>query len=425
MHIKTFPFVSARFFLALIVLMFGTSGTSRAQNQNGSISGTVVDSQQKAVPNASITATEITTKSTNTATTDDQGHFVFPEMVPGMYVIAVEAAGFKKYSQENVVLHVNEKLVLTSLALEVGAVTETVTVTEQQVQLKTESAEISDTLENKQMENLAVNGRSPLSFVALTPGVSSQVNVETAGTGGISSFAANGVRNNSNQITINGIGDIDTGLNGVQNVTVSLDSVQEFTILTGIYQAQYGRSSGAQINLVTKSGTQKFPGSGYIYHRNEGMNANDFIDSEQGFPKPLFRYNDPGYTIGGPIYLPAHFNTKKDKLFFFWSQEFQRQLIPQATRDNVWIPTAAEATGDFSADASPYIKDPLSSQPCAAPSGSTQAQTGGCFDGLKNGVATLGVIPTNRLYTAGLTYLSLLSHLDPNALPVNENGGEL
>src|SRR5262249_53038336 len=159
-----------------------------------------------------------------------------------------------------------------------------------------------------------------LSLVTLTPGVSSQVTVEAASTIGISEFAANGVRNNSNNMTINGIGDMDTGLNGDQNVTISQDAIQEFTVLTGIYQAQYGRSSGAQVNVVTKSGTSDFHGAAYIFHRNEGMNANSFINNENGQAKALFRFNDPGYNIGGPIYIPDHFNTGKDKLFFFWSQ---------------------------------------------------------------------------------------------------------
>lgn len=427
MQMKKSVSLGTRLVVALIVLCFGIAGLSRAQNESGSISGNVLDPQHKAVPNAPVTVTSGDQKFSTSANTDNEGHYSFPVLPPGTYELSIAATGFKAFQQQGVVLHVNDKLVLPDISLEVGTISESVTVTSVAPTLKTESAELSDTLENKQMQNIAVNGRSPLSLVTLTPGVASQVSVETAGTAGISEFSANGTRNNSNNLTINGIGDIDTGLNGVQNVTVSLDSVQEFTILTGIYQAQYGRSSGAQVNLVTKSGTSQFHGSGYWYHRNEGLNANNAYLKEEAatlpggetnpaYRRPLFRLNDPGYTIGGPIYIPGHFNSNKDKLFFFWSEEFQRQLVPVGAT-NVWIPTAAEASGDFSGDANPYIKDPLSSQPC----NQAAAQTAGCFQGLKNGVPTLGVIPANRLYGPGLTYLQLLSNLNPSAATVSSS----
>ncbi|HUI80015.1 MAG TPA: carboxypeptidase regulatory-like domain-containing protein [Bryobacteraceae bacterium] len=353
-----------------------------AQPTSGSITGSVVDAQRGAVLGATVTASDTDQNIRFTSKSDETGRFVFPQVPAGNYTLRVEAQGFKAFTQSEIAVHANDHLTLGDLVMQVGAITESVEVTGAASTLKTESAEASDTLENKQIENIAVNGRSPLDLVKLVPGVSSQVNLETAGTGGISSFAANGVRNNANNMTLNGVTNIDTGLNGVSNVTVSLDSVQEFKILTGVYQAQYGRSSGAQINMVTKSGTTSFHGSGYWFHRNEGLNANNWANNVQGLPRALFRFNDPGYTIGGPIYIPHHFNTAKTKLFFFWSQEFQRQLNPRAVT-NALVPTALERQGDFSQSGG--VTDPLTGQPFPN-----------------------GVIPAERRYAPGFAAMNLL-----------------
>ncbi|MEI9975650.1 MAG: Plug domain-containing protein [Ignavibacteriota bacterium] len=186
-----------------------------------------------------------------------------------------------------------------------------------------------------QIENIAVNSRSYLDLVKLVPGVVSTVNLTTAGTGGPQNIAANGNRYNSNNVTLNGLSNIDSGSNGNVNASISLDSVQEYKILTGVYQAEYGRSMGAQISVLTKSGSSEFHGSAYWFHRHDDLNANTWINNRQpigggGNPRALFRFNDLGYTIGGPILLPKL--KTKDKLFFFWSEEFQRQLKPTPPR---------------------------------------------------------------------------------------------
>ena len=142
----------------------------------------------------------------------------------------------------------------------------------------------------------------------------------------------NGARPSQNQLSINGIGNVDTGNNGGMNVSVSTDSIAEFKMLTGSYQAEYGRSVGGQIALVTKSGTDQFHGSGYWYHRNDSLNANTFLNNVRGLAKPLFRYNDPGYTIGGPVYIPKVFERARHKAFFFFSQEWQHQLVPNTAQ---------------------------------------------------------------------------------------------
>jgi Carboxypeptidase regulatory-like domain/TonB-dependent Receptor Plug Domain len=358
------------------------------QTTSGSIAGSVVDAQHAAVPNAAVTALEQEQKVTFSTKTDEAGRFVFAQAPPGTYTLNISASGFKKYERRGITLNANDKLALGEIPMEVGAVNETIEVSATAVTLQTESAERSSALVAKQMENIAVNGRSYLDLVKLVPGVVSTVSLATAGPGGLGNISANGTRTNSNQLTINGISNVDTGSNGGANVTMSLDSIQEFKILTGVYQAEYGRSMGAQISVVTKSGSSDLHGSGYWFHRHDGLNANNWLNNRNGLPRQLFRFNDLGATIGGPVYIPKVFRNRQ-KLFFFYSEEFQRQLRPQGVRQ-LTVPTALERKGDFSQSVdnngnSFIIKDPLSGNP---------------FPG--------NAIPSNRLYAPGIAVLNML-----------------
>jgi hypothetical protein len=397
---EEFRMRSTHWLCSALVVLVGLSIAAFGQTTSGSISGSVSDAQGAVIPGASVTAAEESRKFTLNTNSDETGRFVFAQVPPGTYTISIELAGFKRFDRKNIVLSANDRLVLGTLKIEVGQVTDSVSVTAEAVLLKTESAERSDTLVARQIENIGVNGRSPLALMALVPGVVATGDFRTGGPGGLGNISANGSRNNQNQYTINGISNVDTGSGGSVNVTVSQDSVQEFKVLAGVYQAEYGRSAGTQISVVTKSGTSEFHGSGYWFHRHDSLNANTWLNNRQGLPRGLQRFNDVGYTIGGPV--------KKDKVFFFFSQEYQRQLRPQAVRNRT-VPTLLERNGDFSqsVDSSgkpyPYIKDPLSTQPCTA------ANTSGCFsDG-----GVLGRIPAGRLYGPGMALLKMLPA--PNA----------
>src|SRR5579872_529164 len=304
---------------SILTLSLVLCGIGYAQTTSGSIAGTIVDSQHAALTNAGVTAREQEQKFTLTTKTDDAGRFVFTQVPPGTYTISVEAPGFKKFDRAGIVLNANDKLAVGEMVMEVGAITEQIEVSATAVTLQTESAERSEALVSKQMENIAVNSRSYLDLVKLVPGVVSTVNLQTAGPGGLANISANGTRTNSNQLTINGISNVDTGSNGSVNVTLSLDSVSEFKILTGVYQAEYGRSMGAQISVVTKSGSSDLHGSGYWFHRNDSLNANNWLNNRNNLPRNLFRFNDLGATFGGPVYIPKVIK-EKDKLFFFWSE---------------------------------------------------------------------------------------------------------
>jgi hypothetical protein len=388
---------------------------SFAQTTSSSIAGSVVDQQGAAIPNARVSATEQTRNFTLNTVTDSQGRFVFPQAQPGSYNVTVEAEGFKKFEQQNLTVYSNQKISVGKLVLEVGQISQSVEVTASNVQLQTESGERSQTLNSKQIQSIAINGRSYLPLVALTPGVTTYPDLQTAGHGGVGSISANGARQNQNNLTLDGIGDVDTGNNGDQLATISLDSVQEFRVLTSNYQAEYGRSAGAQISVVTKSGTSDFHGSGYIYHRNEGLNANNWMNNRDGLPRKLYRYNDAGYTIGGPIYIPKVLNTNKDKFFFFFSQEYQEQLKPQDLH-RVTVPTALERTGDFSQSVDkngnpfPYIRDYSTGLPC------NSTNIAGCYQ--YGGV--LGRIDPTKLSALGLNILK--AYPLPNAQSAGNQG---
>lgn len=373
-----------------------------AQTSSGSISGTIVDVTHATVPNAAVTAIEQDKKFTLTTSVDTAGRFVFATVPPGNYRIEVKAAGFKEYAQSGIVLDSNDRLALGELTMQVGAVTERIEISATAVTLQTESAERSATLVSKQMENIAVNSRSPLALVGLAPGVVSTANLAVGGPGGVANISANGVRPNSNQLNINGISNVDTGNNGGPNATLSLDSIAEFKILTGVYQAEYGRAMGVQINMVTKSGSNELHGTGYFFHRNESLNANTWTNNRLpigsgGNPRGLFRLNDVGFTLGGPVVIPKVINGRQ-KLFFFVSQEYQRQLRPQGVR-NVTLPTVAERGGDYSKSVDSNgnfvtIYDPAT----------TGCVGSNCYNG--HTPFPNNIIPTNRLYKPGIALLN-------------------
>jgi hypothetical protein len=372
----------------LLLLSLG----GHTQTIDGSISGRVVDPQGAAVQNATITIGEAEKGLKLPTKSAGGGEFTVPGLSPGTYSITIEAPGFKKLVRNNVALNANEKLAVGTLSLEVGAVSEQIEVTAQAALLQTESVERSNAIVGKQVENIEVNGRNALDMAKLVPGVQFTTGSNYAigsSSNGANDFTVNGARPSQNQLSINGIGNVDTGNNGGMNVSVSIDSIAEFSILTNSYQAEYGRSVGGQINMITKSGSDQFHGSGYWYHRNDGLNANTFLNNARGLAKPLFRYNDPGYTIGGPVWIPKVLERYRHKMFFFFSQEWQRQLSPN-TPKNVLVPTALERKGDFSQSLNnngqklTFINDPLTGQP---------------FPGM--------IVPAARFYGPGQALLNL------------------
>jgi hypothetical protein len=360
-----------------------------AQTTSGSIAGTVIDAQGAAVPAATVTATNMDQNSAAAVTTDDSGAFLFPHLLPARYTVTVRKVGFRTFEQREIVLNANSQFSLPPITLQVGAVDQSVEVVARGDQLQTETAQRGNTIVGTQLQNVEVNGRSYLALLKTIPGTWTDRDF-SANTNELGNIYANGSRGNQQNLTLNGANNTDTGANGRMIVTVSLESVQEMTVLTNSYQAQYGKGAGVQISVVTKSGSRDFHVGGYWYFRDRSMNANSWMNNRDGIRKPYYHYNYVGYFLGGPAYVPGKFNRNKDKLFFFWSDEYQRQLSPQSTY-SITVPTALERTGDFSKSvdkngAAVTIKDYLSN--------------GSPFPG--------NVIPGDRQYAPGLALLKWL-----------------
>src|SRR3954452_7259688 len=334
-------------FALAAVLAAGIPTELRAQTTSASVSGSIQDPQGGVLPGVTVTLTSNTQGNVLTAVTDETGRFVFAIVRPDTYSLQVMLQGFKTLERKNLVVNANDKFAAGALTLEVGAVTEQVSVSSRVTELQSTSGERAFTLESEALENLGNNGRMLFGMATLAPGVLAQ---GTGGTevGSVSGFTVNGQRPNSNNITIDGVSNIDTGDNGGNMATTNIDAVAEFKILTNAYQAEYGRAAGGQMQVVTKSGTQQFRGSGYWFGRRSDWDANTYLNKRETpeLPKPETSRNDSGYTIDGPVVLPG-FNEDKKKLFFFFSQEYQRRTVP-ASLHQTRVPTALERKGDFS-----------------------------------------------------------------------------
>jgi hypothetical protein len=375
---------------------------------SAAVSGSVRDDQGAAIPGATVTLVSTTRGTSLVAVSNADGDFVFPTVDTDTYNLRVTMEGFKTAERQGIVVHPGDRLSLGNVGIEVGALAETVTVAARATELQTQSAERSYAVEGEAVKNIAVNGRSFFNLAFLTPGVVSTQNTGVP-TGDSATMSANGQRTNSNNVQVDGITDMDTGNNGGPMVAVSLDSIQEIKVLTSNYQAEYGRSSGAQITAVTKSGGREYHGSAYWFRRADDLNANTWINNRNTpkTPTPVLDQRDLGYTVGGPVPLPGA-KGSNSKVFFFFSQEFQHRLNPQTLPQRVRVPTALERQGDFSksvdnaGNAFPYIRDYQLAQ--ANPGWQCNAtDQRACFaDG-----GVLGKIPANRLYGLGLNVLKM------------------
>jgi outer membrane receptor protein involved in Fe transport len=409
--------------LAMLVMLLAVAAFGQT---SASLSGTVHDPQGNAVAGAKVSLSNTGATTALETTTNAEGFYTFPVIQPGTYIVTIEASGFKKSVRSGIVVNASDKQSTGITALEVGDISNTVEVTADaaQLQIKTESGEIGTAINNQQLQNLAVNGRNYLDLLKLTPGVVVTTGFATSGPGGLGNVDINGTRPGKNNLTIDGTTNVDTGSNGTQHIALSLDNIAEFKLLTSNFQAEYGRSGGGAIQIVTKSGTSQFHGTGYYFHRHEQFNANSYRNNSNGRigdpetgiqrnPRNFYRYNQQGYNIGGPVWAPK-IGSKylKERLFFFFSQEWQEQLVPQAARQSR-VPTALEAAGDFSQTkdgngGAIFLRDPLKAGACTATD-----QTA-CFPG--------NIIPANRINPNGTKILNLFRRFENAPLGGADNG---
>ncbi len=340
--------------LSTIAALFLCASIALHAQNTGSISGTVVDPATAVMPNANVTLTNQATGATRVVTTNNEGSFVITPLNPASYKLTIEAPGFRVYNQENIVLNLNDRIGLPAIVMQVGTTGESITVEATVTPLETVTAERSGIVTGRQIVDIAVNGRSYTTLTRTVPGA-----IPDGGLGG--SF--NGQRTSANNFTVDGQNVTDTGVNTQVGFgyRLNLDSIQEFKVTTNSAAAEFGRNSGAQVQVATKSGTNQFHGSGWWFKRGEFMNANNFIANSNGQTRPIYRFMQTGWTFGGPVTVPKIVNGK-DKIFFFASQEWGRQKLPAAPV-RLMMPTAAERGGNFSnsrdgAGVLQVIKDP-------------------------------------------------------------------
>jgi hypothetical protein len=361
---------AARLLVCAMIAILCTAFVAKAQD-TGYIAGTVTDKTGAAVAGADVVISSTNGSATHPTTTNGDGAYVVAGLPGGSYNIAVTAKGFQKYTAKNVVLDVAAKI-RVDVQLTVGQITEEVVVTGESVaQVETQSAALSDTISGKQVSQLELNGRNFTQLVTLTPGVVNTTFANTgtdAGTVGVYgnvSYAVNGGRTEYNNWELDGGDNMDNGSNSTLNVYPNVEAIAEFKVLTSNYGAQYGRNGSGTIEVETKSGGTAFHGSAFEYLRNDFFNARPWSSGNiPGDPNPPYKKHDFGYTIGGPVYIPHHYNSDKKKTFFFFSQEWRREKNPSVVDQNV--PSVAERGGNFS-DLCPGPDCPSVANPAAVP----------------------------------------------------------
>ena len=358
------------FVLALLSLVAG----AYAQTVTGAIVGSVQDPGGLAVPAAGIQLLQPATGVEWRGRSDERGDFTFRNLQPGEYTLVITAPGFKRFERRALALSAAETLAVGVETLEVGATTETITVTAQGATVQTASSERGGVITASQVEAIPVRGRNAWDLLQLLPGVVAA----TATNESIvrnTRFNINGGRINTLSTVLDGMGlnQIGNFANGLLNV--SMDAVDEVRVLMSNYQAEYGRTSGGEVQLITKSGTRDFHGMVSYFKRHEQFNANNFFNNLNGLPKGRYRFNTWSYNIGGPVYIPKVFNRDRNKLFFFWSQEYWP--VKTTGTGRLTVPSEMERAGDFSQtvdvnNARIAITDPTARTPPARQPGARQ-----------------------------------------------------
>jgi Carboxypeptidase regulatory-like domain/TonB dependent receptor len=348
--------VAAAAFVCLALVAWPRA--AHAQAVTGTILGTVVDSTGAVVAGAKVTITNAGTGLTRTVITDTTGEYTAPSLPTGNYVVTAEMTGFKIAALSGIELGVDQR-VRIDVTLELGTMTETVTIQAATPLLQTSSSELGTTVKDEQIQTLPLNGRNFVSLTRTVPGVLRGIpgaNIDGAGSlawRASASFSANGQRSRDNNYMLDGVDNNETWLQTVV-IFPSVDALDEFKLQTSTYSAEFGRSLGGVVNLQIKSGTNSYRGSAYEFHRNDALDANNFFNNRAGRAKPDFTQNQFGGTLGGPIF--------KGKTFFFADYQGHREKLGHVFLSTV--PSARMRQGDFS-EISRVIYDPTTGQPFA------------------------------------------------------------
>jgi hypothetical protein len=393
---------------------------AHAFGQTARLSGHVTDPDGIALPGAAVQAIHQGDSVTQKTTADETGAYTFTQLPAGDYQVVVDVQGFDTYKGEIVHLAENQALVVNAQLSVAATKTEVIVQAAGAGQVTLDTAAISGTLEAKEVTSYGLNGRNFSQLIALTPGVSNQTGQDEAkvGVAGSAKFSVNGGRVEYNTFEVDGSDVLNTSINASRGqglplmVYPSVDAIESMQVLTSNYGAMYGKSASGSVLVTTKSGTSAFHGNVYGFIRNEMFNARNYFDPAEPtnplepnaplqYRTPLYRRQDYGGTIGGPIYIPGHFNATKDKTFFFWSEELRLEKTP--VDYNQAVPTMAERSGDFT-DVCPY-------SPTGAP-----LSTAGYPDCPVNATVSAGGGPQSTGYVSA-NYLSQ-SILSTNIIPL-------
>lgn len=335
-----------------LLLVLSLSVHAVGQELEATLTGTVTDPSGAVVADATVVVhNQDTGIDVRTATTSSTGSFNITNIPAGRYTVTVNQQGFQAFIAHDVTLYTAEKHTL-DVQLKTGSASERVEVTAESVSIQTTTAEQSGTVTGQQVRELALDNRNFEQLVLLQPGVANQLGDKPGfGLQSNTAISVNGARTGANNWTVDGSDINDSGSNGTLLNTPSIDAIQEFTLQRSNYDASFGRSGGGQVLLATKSGTNQFHGGAYEFNRNTDYNANTFtnraaiaVNTPGDFSTPGEHYNDFGFTIGGPFWIPKVYDGR-NKTFFFWSEEWRKATTPNPVVYTV--PTAAELAGNF------------------------------------------------------------------------------
>ncbi len=417
------------FFLVLSLIILSLSVAGVAQQLTATLTGSVTDASGAVVPNATVVVhSDETGTDVRSVTASSTGDFNITNIPAGRYTVTVKSEGFQTYLASSVVLNVAEKHTL-DVQLKAGKVSERIEVTAENTPIQTTTAEESGTVTGDQVRELALNNRNFEQLILLQPGVANQLPDKVGfGLANNTSISVNGARTGANNYTVDGADINDSGSNGTLLNTPSIDAIQEFTLERSNYDAAFGRSGGGQIVVATKTGTNTFHGSAYEFNRNNFYNANTFSGRASiaaGTPLsasntvPIERYNDYGFTLGGPLFIPKLYHPQKNKTYFFWSEEWRKASTPGTNAINV--PTAAELGGAFTSAI------PVTPAGCVTTSGGTSTINSSCYS--KNAAAYLAAFmasnpPNNATGDQLITNYSQLNNFRQDIIRLDQNVGD-
>jgi hypothetical protein len=417
------------FFLVLSLIIVSLSAASLAQELAATLTGTVTDASGAVVSGATVVVhSEETGTDVRSVTTSSSGSFNITNLAAGRYTVTVNNAGFQTSVAKDVILNVAEKHTL-DVQLKAGQVSERIEVTAENTPIQTTTAEESGTVTGDQVRELALNNRNFEQLILLQPGVANQLPDKVGfGLANNTSISVNGARTGANNYTVDGADINDSGSNGTLLNTPSIDAIQEFTLERSNYDAAFGRSGGGQIVVATKTGTNQFHGSAYEFNRNNYYNANTFGGRASiaagnalsaGNTVPIERYNDYGFTLGGPLFIPKFYHSQSNKTFFFWSEEWRKASTPGTNDINV--PTAGELAGQFTGTV------PVAPAGCVTTSGGTSTINPSCYS--QNAAAYLKafIAPNPGNNAAGdqlITNYSQLNNFRQDIIRLDQNIGD-